>query len=568
MRKQTIVLILTLMGLCLLILLPRVIGLDQFVSVDEPDWLKYSGNFYYALRHFDFANTVDGEDVVVMWIITAAMLWYFPAYRGLGQGYFNDGFKFDNFLLEYNKLSLELLKRSRLIQVVVIAASLLLAFYLLRKLFGNRLALVATLFVAFDPYFLGHSRLLNHEGMLSLFMLLSGLGMIIYLYKDSHPFFLILSAVSAGLAQLTKSSALAILPLVILLLSDKVVAEWRASKRLPLGAIKYSIKTLLLWLTIIVLVFFVIWPGMWVAPGKMLFAVYGDAISNAFQGQPLVATKVLDPNQFGLDWNGSPSFVYGMLWRTTPLLWLGVILAGLSFLARDGSARPNLKKYVISYLGFVALLFIFMFGVARGRNSPHYIISSYVSLDVVAGMGLVFGIDWLGSKFHTVNRQSIKNTILVTVLLLQGISAFPYYPYYYTYHNPIMATLEGGNKVFEGYGEGLELAGRYLAQKPDAQDLTIMAWYSQGVFSYFFPGKNKYLNITQIVDEGMINDIRSSDYLVIYYAHQKSRNIPAKLLAALEAIPPEHVIWLNGIEYVRIYRVSDFPDSFYTALGQ
>jgi hypothetical protein len=307
---------------------------------------------------------------------------------------------------------------------------------------------------------------------------------------------------------------------------------------------------------------------MWVAPGKMLFAVYGDFLSNAFQGQPLVVTKVLDPNQFGLDWNGSPSFVYGMLWRTTPLLWLGVILAGLSFIARDGSAKPNLKKYVISYLGFVALLFIFMFGVARGRNSPHYIISSYVSLDVVAAMGIIYGIDWLGSKIRAFKRQSIKNTILVTVLLLQGISAFPYYPYYYTYYNPIMAIVEKGKNPNFGYGEGLELAGRYLAQKPDAQDLTVMAWYSQGVVSYFFPGKNKYINISQLVDQEVINNIRTSDYLVIYYAVQKRRNIPAKLLAALEAISPEHVIWMNGIEYVRIYRVADFPDSFYTGLGQ
>jgi hypothetical protein len=115
MRKQTIVLILTLIGLCLLILLPRVIGLDQFVSVDEPDWLKYGANFYYALGQRNFASTIyfNHPAVTTMWIVTAAFLWYFRAYRGLGQGYFWDGFKFDNFLQEFHKQPLVLLECSR-----------------------------------------------------------------------------------------------------------------------------------------------------------------------------------------------------------------------------------------------------------------------------------------------------------------------------------------------------------------------------------------------------------------------------------------------------------------------
>jgi hypothetical protein len=307
---------------------------------------------------------------------------------------------------------------------------------------------------------------------------------------------------------------------------------------------------------------------MWLAPGKMLLAIYGDAVSNAFQEQPLVVAKTLDIGQFGLDWNGSPAYLHGLLWRTPPLLWLGVILAGLSFFARGRNAWSSLEKYVIVYLVFVALLFIFMFGVASGRNSPHYILSSYVSLEVVAALGLVYALDWLAAKVRAARGRIVRNVILAAALIAAAASAIPYYPYYFTYYNPIMALIEKGQNPNYGYGEGLDLAARYLAQKPNARELTVMAWYSRGVVSYYFPGKNKYIFISQLVDEKVVNDIRTSDYLVTYYAVQKRRDIPAKLLAALEAIPPEHVIWMNGIEYVRIYRVADLPESFYAALEQ
>ena len=36
----------------------------------------------------------------------------------------------------------------------------------------------------------------------------------------------------------------------------------------------------------------------------------------------------------------------------------------------------------------------------------------------------------------------------------------------------------------------------------------------------------------------------------------------------MEPAVPEKVIWFNGIEYVRIYKVSDLPESVLKALEQ
>jgi hypothetical protein len=36
---------------------------------------------------------------------------------------------------------------------------------------------------------------------------------------------------------------------------------------------------------------------------------------------------------------------------------------------------------------------------------------------------------------------------------------------------------------------------------------------------------------------------------------------------ALEPYPPEHVIWMNGIEYIRIYDIKTLPKEFFETLA-
>jgi|GEM_PF-1566635 len=49
---------LTIIYLLALILPPRVLGADKFVTYDEPWWVISGSNYYYALTHRDFANTI------------------------------------------------------------------------------------------------------------------------------------------------------------------------------------------------------------------------------------------------------------------------------------------------------------------------------------------------------------------------------------------------------------------------------------------------------------------------------------------------------------------------------
>jgi hypothetical protein len=106
-----------------------------------------------------------------------------------------------------------------------------------------------------------------------------------------------------------------------------------------------------------------------------------------------------------------------------------------------------------------------------------------------------------------------------------------------------------------GYGEVLEQAAGYLAQKPHAAELGVMSWYGIGPFSYYFPGHTKWVFVTEewTVDDNA--DLAKRDYLVIYI-RQIQRNLPPPLLAALDFETPEKVISYQGHEYVFIYKVT------------
>src|SRR5688500_5013070 len=109
-------------GLLILILLPHLRGIDKFATLDEPWWVISGSNYYYALTHGDFDSTIYDYHpaVTTTWVVTTAMLSYFPEYRGFGQGYYDVRKEhFELFLREHGKEAQDLLRISRLIQTAL-----------------------------------------------------------------------------------------------------------------------------------------------------------------------------------------------------------------------------------------------------------------------------------------------------------------------------------------------------------------------------------------------------------------------------------------------------------------
>src|SRR5688572_12597326 len=419
----------------------RIINNDRAFNIDEPWWVISSANFYYAFTHRDFENTYFEyhPGVTNMWIFSTTLHFYFPEYRGFGEGLFDQRKPhFEEFFRENGKQVIDLVRYSRYIQVVVLAVLTLIAFFLLSLLVSEWIAFISIALATISPFFLGHSRLMNMETMLAMFVLVSFLAFHVYLSKERKLIYLLISGASFGLAQLTKSSSIVVVGVVGLML---LVDLFQKNKKTISTKIMNAIKTFGIWILSAGVIYFILWPGMWVNPSRMLGEVYGNAFSYAFQGARLDVTEELEPTEFSLEnrFDGLTLYLNYWLSGTTFVTWFGLIFAAIATFSKDKERISVFVKWTIAWLFLLGSLFIAIFGLAQGRNHAHYIMSSFVAFDVIAGIGWGYILMFAQSKWQILNRSYASLIFIIVLALTQIGFGLPYAPYYFTYKNPFTA---------------------------------------------------------------------------------------------------------------------------------
>jgi 4-amino-4-deoxy-L-arabinose transferase-like glycosyltransferase len=144
------------------------------------------------------------------------------------------------------------------------------AFYVLRKLFGLKYAIITFLLLNFEPFYLALTRVIHLEGLVSTFMLASILWFYYYLADKRLVRRLIISGVFAGFSILTKTSALFLLPFIGL---ASFLFFFREEKNV-LKALKGCVKPFLLWFLALLATFFLLWPALWVEPVEVFRTLY------------------------------------------------------------------------------------------------------------------------------------------------------------------------------------------------------------------------------------------------------------------------------------------------------
>src|SRR5215212_3451837 len=186
----------------LIALLPRVLSLGSFVTVDEiAFWIPRADAFLRAIQAGDFPATAISTHpgVTTMWLGSAGVLLRRAL---LAAGMLHD----DSFatVLAFYRLPVALAH----------TAAILVGYALLRRMLPALVATLAALLWAADPFVIAYSRVLHVDGLAGTFITLSLLAACVYWFHDRRSRFLIVSAISAGLAILSKSPALVLLPLV------------------------------------------------------------------------------------------------------------------------------------------------------------------------------------------------------------------------------------------------------------------------------------------------------------------------------------------------------------------
>jgi hypothetical protein len=567
--------------------LPRGLALDRFATPDEPKWLARSGNFYMALSQGNLAGTFTREHpgVTVTWIGTLGLLWRFPGYPQVAPGRLTDSRQIEPVIRGQGLEPVEMLEGGRIIIVAAISGLLVPAFWQFYRLVGLGPALAGFALLAFDPFHIGLTRLLHLDGLVSSLMLVSVLGFLAYLYRGRRFVDLLISAVAAGLGWLTKSPAFFLAPFLAFLglieIGRVAVGRAVAKRGLRVAGLLGIARPLAAWALLGWLVFFLFWPAMWVDPLGTLGRVFAEAEVYAAEGHT-TGTYFL-----GMAITGDPGkrfYPLAYLWRATPVGLLGLALAGITFvsavsvgikfsgLRREGGSNispaetplhrqtgsAGLFSDRVAFWSALALaLFSILFALFMTLGSKkfdRYLLPVFAPLDLLAGLGLWSGAGWLAGKAGVRLERNLLLGGLGLAVLLQAGWAIKTFPYYLDYYNPLLGGSEKAPEVMMiGWGEGLDQAARYLNAKSQAETLKVMAWYPDGVFSYFFDGETVHAEPEWEQTEPLL---RQSDYAVTYI-HQWQRDLPfPEMLELLSTQTPERTIILNGIEYAQVYDLS------------
>jgi hypothetical protein len=564
---------LALLGVILALWLPRGLGLDQFVTPDEPLWLTRSANFYYALANGDLASTYQKEHpgVTVMWAGTASFLLRYPEYRDSQRGQLTND-EFNEYMGRKARpvTPLQLLATARTILVLAQVLILALSFVYARRLLGLLPAFLGFLLIAFDPFHLALTRLLHLDGLLSSLVLLSLLSFIAYL-RQRRRLDLLLSGLAAGLGWLTKTPALFLIPVAGLL---ALLEAWsgtqmgggrRLAGRLPFPdtpELWRQIRPLLGWLVLGSMVFTLLWPSMWVQPFQTLANLFNGALQFAEQGHNSAVFfngQVIEDGNLGLNYFYYYPLTY--LWRATPLVLLGLALALWRALAhRAPFDQPKPRR---AAFGLLILVLIFLVGFTlSAKKFDRYLLPAYAPLDILSAMGwssLMAALLPVQNGFlKPFGRAGTQLAVPIAVLLvvaLQAGFALRTFPYYFSYYDPLLG---GGPRaptvMHVGWGEGLDQAARYLNQKPGAAQLSAISWGSTGCLSYFFKGSTRSILLEAAPDDVQLKRLLDSDYAVVYI-NQRQAQLAKAVLDYVAQLKPEHTIWLNGIRYADIYKI-------------
>ncbi len=537
--------------------LPRGLALDRFVTIDENRWLTRSANFQRALVHGEYAYTYQHghPGVTIMWLGTLGYLWRYPDYAQDAPGEFSwENSEFETYLRTQEHDALDLLEAGRIFAVLASVVALALAYLAAVQLLGLRIAFLGFLLIAFDPFAVALTRFLHLDGLLSSLMLLATLRYLVFLYRGRRWQDLVGSAVAVGLAWLTKTPGFFLMPIIGVLALIELTAYLRAAGGVGwFGAFwKRAVAPALLWALGGAVVYVALWPALWVDPlGTMqkLFAVSGEYAVEGHSNPLFFMGQII---------NGDPGLLYyplTWLWRSTPVVLLGIVLALLAHLRPSGvplghtgaseADRPKELGVIILSLVVMALLFMLLMNVSA-KKLDRYLVPIYPAMALVAAYGYGRVTAWLG---RVATRPRLVPVLLGTAVVLQLWLLVPTFPYYMSYYNPLLG---GSDKAAQqltlGWGEGLDQAARYLKTNQNELETRVAAWYRTGPFDYFYHG-------TVVSPQYYW----FADYIVTY-VNQWQRQMPARqLMAYLDALSPEKIITINGTDYARIYDLRDAP---------
>jgi len=438
-------------------LLPRVVAFAPLNGPDELTWLERSVAFYDALQRGDWAATLQSRHpgVVPMWGFGALLC----ARYGLPQ---LRAWQAEDALPMVDMASVALF-----FPVLISVGTVLAVYGLVRRLANREVALYAAL-LALEPYYLSFAHDIHVDAIQASLMLVAALLWINYLRRPRRWPYLPGAGIVAGLALLTRTQSLYLVPFSLLAVGGYFLAEHLAGNGLRLRPrwrpwLGYAALRWLVWLGVLALTVFVLWPALWVSSLAIVKDLAGGAVEGvtaAHPGQVFFLGQVIDHDP------GVLYYLLILLFRLRPLT-LALVVLNPVLLALVWR-RLTRQERVAWGLGWSYVLFYSLEMTLASDKLERYLLPLFPALAILAGVSLAVVIhllaDWIARWRARPAPAGLRMSVAVAAVVLLAIPWLRLAPYYSAYFSPLWRRAPGRTTVYRGQWRGARPGGE-LSQR-------------------------------------------------------------------------------------------------------
>lgn len=538
-----------------------MLSLDAHWSSGESLWLRHSSHFMYAVKNGMFSDTLIDyhPGVTTMWL------------AGLRTFFIPQGVNVNSLVL------------ARVFIGIVVWVGIGLANLVIYRLFGKLIALASFTCLAYSPLFLAKTQNVLTDALAATFILLAVLLFLLYCQNRHQHRHLILSGIAYGLALLSKSHALILLPWIPLCLflfrEKRTFRAWT------------DITAVACFLNCAVLTVLVLWPVFW-SPifGLIAICLLGLnfllfrkmktqarppwLIGVALAGLLLACVQLIRSIGFVFDrvlWAvttphevdhfflgkvvndpGWLFYPFVLTIKSTPLMLpLAIVACILLWKHRDDS-EETVRLFKTGLALVVAVVLFTVCLSATRKKFIRYLLPAFTLLEILAAIGFIEGLKWgynvmcshFGIPATAKYKQALAVLACIGFFFIQTFPVIARHPYYSTYYNPCWKVTDLTKIITVGDASGLDIAANYLNQKPNAHGLSVrVSPLVAEIMGFYFQGHTyTYSRYRQ----------KDPDYEVVYIRDSQIGRVPqtGTLNGEIEA-----VITLNGIDHVWIYRI-------------
>jgi 4-amino-4-deoxy-L-arabinose transferase-like glycosyltransferase len=558
-----------LMILFAIALVTRLWHIELPINFDENYWVRRGVHFYVALLSGKLEDTFlrHHPGVTNLWLIGAAFsLRYLlhdimplsPPFAGFAEQ--------SDSLLGYlraiehiDQMPLEAYTSARFLAAFVTAGSMVAFYWLSRRLLGNMIALIATMILLFEPFFVAYQRSLTTDANQTNFTWLALLAFLLYLQHKKEQLgawrWLFLSAGCYALALLSKIPALLSLPALALWLLWYAVRGHFGEK------VRYGrlLGEIICWGLIVGAVIFLFWPALWVALPETGLQLY-QQLSEEVGGHEQFFMGQMSRSP------GAAFYPVVLFYRLSPLLLFGLILCCLSLLLRP--LRPHDTDATALWAIALNLLIVLILLDSRASKIDRYIVPLIPGIALLAAAGILRWGEWASgppSAGSGTGGEGLRggegdlrglSKPLVWMLGLIGVIQLAtfcsYLPYHLTYFNPLWGGTAGAKQVLMiGNGELLDQAAVWLNQErpPFSQGRLVASWYDAS-FAPYYRGATVSLSADSADKWPWVQAQR-----VVLYVNQFQRQgiYYTSHTDYFTLQDPLHTIRAYGVDYAQIY---------------